>query len=94
MNHDQEVTFRVGNYRVHFYPVEGGMSVESFSVRHNGHPQGDWLVAHEDEFEHPDCAEAILRAEAYKASNQGRAFYGHLTPAQEIREYKDGVRVK
>jgi hypothetical protein len=66
MSSDREVTFRVGCYRVHFYPTEGGMSVESFSKRHNGHPQGDWLVADESEFDAPDCAEAIRLAETYR----------------------------
>jgi hypothetical protein len=67
MTEDREITFRVGSFRVHFYPVEGGMSVEAFDKRHNGHPQGDWLVASEDDFETPDCKEAIRQAHDYRA---------------------------
>lgn len=62
---DQEITVRVGSFRVHFYPIEGGMSCETFLPRHNGHPQGDWLVADtDDEFDTPDGREAIRRADA------------------------------
>jgi len=56
---DQEIVVRVGCFRVIFWPIEGGMSVENFSKRHNGHPQGDWLLAHEDDHDLPDAREAL-----------------------------------
>lgn len=73
MTTDQECVFRVGCFRAIYFPVEGGITVESFSIRHNGHPQGDWLVAHEDDHDIPTCAEAIRRAQAYRDFMRGKS---------------------
>lgn len=51
-----------------------------FAARHNGHPQGDWLVAHEEDHETPNCARAIALAQRFRdiAKARGGPFVGNL----------------